>query len=165
MSYGQGDQSANPSGNSESKPNARRRRFGACSPLKARKTEEATSQPNTRESVVETLLPIKNLVSAVSDVKQWLGTLENIHDHLSNLGVLDGTRGVRDLVPCRSVEACSDDLVSITNNGEIGIVGNYYDLPSLFSLPNRGNKHPRHSLVVQILLGLIDNERYISLVN
>ena len=55
-----------------------------------------------------------------------------------------------------------DDLLSVTYYSEIGVMGHDNNLTILLGMLDRGNKHRRDRLVIEILFWLVDDERDVT---
>ena len=70
--------------------------------------------------------------------------------------ILYGPRNVRNSVAASLIQLRINNLLGVTNYGEIGVVRNHYDLSMVFRVLDRGHQHRRDGLVIKVLFWLID---------
>ncbi len=57
------------------------------------------------------------------------------------------------------------DLFRIANDRDVRIVGHHDDLAPVLNRSDHGDKQMEDCLIVQILLGLVDDDRRVALIN
>ena len=72
-------------------------------------------------------------------VEGRLRSFQYVHYQPINVWIFDGTGSVRDLRSVLAIEAGPDNLLGITHDGQIGVVGDHDDLPSLLGF--RQHRH------------------------
>src|SRR6267143_3434789 len=93
-----------------------------------------------------------------------LCSFKNLHDSGLDLGGLNGTGDISKLI-VGLVAASANDLLGIADHCQIRIVRDHDYLAALLRRLATGNENLVNGLVVEVLLRLIDNQRYVVLIH
>ena len=96
-------------------------------------------------------------------IEGWQGALENVHNCSVDTGILNCARFKIEVIPVvRFINRYVNYLFCIGNDRKIRIVGDDYDLPTLFCLFQKLHQYLIDALVVEIVFRLIDHKGNIS---
>src|SRR5207237_1709436 len=105
-------------------------------------------------------IPLGESIYLGATEESFAGTLQNTARRVTGFGIVDRT-ACRDDAPV-TLTLKDDDLFRVTEHGNVRVVGYDHDLPSLFGPPKHRDERAVNELPVQIVLGLIDDQRVAS---
>jgi hypothetical protein len=105
------------------------------------------------------------MILCIPIIKGRPGAFEDVkHMHINDR-ILDRAARVSDPIALCAVDCGMDNLLGIANHGNIGVVGYHDDLASPLYGADDGNQQVIDGLIIEVLFGLIDDDRFVTLVH
>lgn len=98
-------------------------------------------------------------------IERWLGSLQDFDSMLVDGRAFYRTHGVGNLLAVGALEVEPDDLLRITDNREVRVMRDHDDLPTHLRFSEHRNEKADHRLVVEVFLGLVENDWDTALVH
>lgn len=105
------------------------------------------------------------LIFRITVVEGRAGSFQYINRQMVDSWILDGAADVPHPIPLGLVDTAMDDLISVAHNCQVWIVSHDNHLSPLARFTQTWDERVKDRLVVEVLFGLVNDERIIALVD